>query len=504
MNRDDGTIMSDLISAHEAPASDNAIEGTDMVGQVREPGFEQSFFFALFQASGFALFLTWLFASFLGFDVFSETIAPLEGVEHIAQMSNIVAFVVGLCASGVLANQFVLFPNNKILWVTLMLTAVVIIMAGLRIMPLQIVAITLGVIVNAAGGYQLLCWVAALSRFSTTMTPFFLALSTMFAALLSYVLFSFPQPLSSIFILCVLAGSIAMMLLLIKRHPPLEGGVSKDDSKARRPLFWKTRIAFALFGFIFGGAFYGSVVYGSWAAFSLSLAVGAVAASIDIWQAGGVMIERMRRIITVGTIVSMLGIVLFSDEQELVCWCAIMALFAYAFVMQANWTILSARVFSINAVYMYVRSQRLFWVFLVFGWIISWAITGAVNASLVVVSTSIALLVIMSLFFVHGDLEDLKLLAIKTDDSDRFDVKRVSHFKQKCNAVAQQFELTPRETEVFVLMAKGRNAESIGEELTISHYTAKTHIYHVYQKTGVNSRQAIIDMVENYPTSKLV
>ena len=491
-----------LASEPIAHAPDKAIEGTDMSDQLRDQGFEHSFFFALYQACGFALFLTWLFASLLGFTMFSADHIVLSELEHGVHLASLVAFALGLCLCGGLANRFTLFPSIRILAAILVIDCAVIAIAGVGMLPHPIVGMALCIVMNFAGGYQLVCWVAMLSRFSTTMTPFFIALSTALAALLGFLFLSFSYPFSSNLVMFALGASIAMMMLVVHRHPIAEHGVTKEASKDRRPLFWKTRIVFALFGFAFGGAFYASIMYDASPAMALALVVGATASNLDIWQAGGVMVDRMRRIIAIGAVISLLGIALFSFVGELFWWCVLMALFSYAFAMQTSWTILSARVFAINTVYMYVRGQRLFWIFLVAGWTVSWLITGIVNASLVVSSTVIALIVIMSLFFAHGDLEDLKLLAVKGDAED-FDVKRVSHFKQKCQAVAQRFELTPRETEVFILMAKGRNAESIGDELTISHYTAKTHIYHVYQKTGVNSRQAIIDMVEKYPTSEL-
>ena len=46
-------------------------------------------------------------------------------------------------------------------------------------------------------------------------------------------------------------------------------------------------------------------------------------------------------------------------------------------------------------------------------------------------------------------------------------------------------------------LAKGRNADYITEKLIISSHTAKAHIYNIYQKTGVHSRQELMDLVED-------
>lgn len=55
--------------------------------------------------------------------------------------------------------------------------------------------------------------------------------------------------------------------------------------------------------------------------------------------------------------------------------------------------------------------------------------------------------------------------------------------------------LTPRETEVFDLLARGRSVPYVRDALVISKETAATHAKHVYAKLGVHSRQELIDLV---------
>ncbi|WP_139652436.1 helix-turn-helix transcriptional regulator [Raoultibacter phocaeensis] len=68
----------------------------------------------------------------------------------------------------------------------------------------------------------------------------------------------------------------------------------------------------------------------------------------------------------------------------------------------------------------------------------------------------------------------------------------------QCARIAERFALTERETDVFNLLAKGRNVPFIEEELIISRNTIKTHIKHIYQKMDLHSQQELIDMVETY------
>lgn len=70
-------------------------------------------------------------------------------------------------------------------------------------------------------------------------------------------------------------------------------------------------------------------------------------------------------------------------------------------------------------------------------------------------------------------------------------------FHVKCEIVAKKYGLSNRQREVLGMLAKGRNADYITEKLVISSHTAKAHIYNIYQKTGVHSRQELMDLVEN-------
>lgn len=60
--------------------------------------------------------------------------------------------------------------------------------------------------------------------------------------------------------------------------------------------------------------------------------------------------------------------------------------------------------------------------------------------------------------------------------------------------LSEQFGLTPREREVAALLAQGYSRPYIEAALCVSKGTAKTHMYHIYQKVGVQSQDALIDM----------
>lgn len=64
-----------------------------------------------------------------------------------------------------------------------------------------------------------------------------------------------------------------------------------------------------------------------------------------------------------------------------------------------------------------------------------------------------------------------------------------------CEALAQKHGLTKREGEVFELLASGKSASHIQEELFLTKSTVNTHRYHIYQKMQVGSQQELINAV---------
>ncbi len=72
--------------------------------------------------------------------------------------------------------------------------------------------------------------------------------------------------------------------------------------------------------------------------------------------------------------------------------------------------------------------------------------------------------------------------------------KRLWH--RRCQLVSDQFQLSPREREVLGLLSLGHGSEYISEQLVISLYTARTHVRNIYGKTGVHSREELIQLIK--------
>lgn len=73
------------------------------------------------------------------------------------------------------------------------------------------------------------------------------------------------------------------------------------------------------------------------------------------------------------------------------------------------------------------------------------------------------------------------------------------HWRIRIMRLAEEYELSSRETEVFILMAKGKNARTIADELCVSYNTARTHVRNIYTKLGIHSRPELDQLVEHEP-----
>lgn len=91
--------------------------------------------------------------------------------------------------------------------------------------------------------------------------------------------------------------------------------------------------------------------------------------------------------------------------------------------------------------------------------------------------------------------KDAEAAAAQPDGAPKADEVPVS-LEDRCAAVARERGLTARESEILVLLAKGRTISIIARDLQIAKGTARTHAERIYRKLDVHKQQELIDMVE--------
>ena len=101
--------------------------------------------------------------------------------------------------------------------------------------------------------------------------------------------------------------------------------------------------------------------------------------------------------------------------------------------------------------------------------------------------------ILASYLFVFNE-EDLSALTERPKTAEA----RRKRFQERCTRVAKHYGLTPKETEILILYAKGRTRKHIQDELFISRGTVTTHLRHIYQKMDVHDKQEMLDKIENW------
>lgn len=113
---------------------------------------------------------------------------------------------------------------------------------------------------------------------------------------------------------------------------------------------------------------------------------------------------------------------------------------------------------------------------------------GAIDSAsyLSVVLAGGLVLVAYVFLFTERDFDSLSEIVTKEDA-----------FERTCEAISSRFELSHRESEILAFALHGRTSERIAQELTVSKSTVDTHLRRIYAKTGVHSRQELLDVAES-------
>ena len=73
----------------------------------------------------------------------------------------------------------------------------------------------------------------------------------------------------------------------------------------------------------------------------------------------------------------------------------------------------------------------------------------------------------------------------------------------KAARVARSYELTPREEDLLEQLLRGKSVPGIAQDLSLSVNTVRSHVAHIYQKTGVHSKDELIVLADQAASSNL-
>lgn len=87
--------------------------------------------------------------------------------------------------------------------------------------------------------------------------------------------------------------------------------------------------------------------------------------------------------------------------------------------------------------------------------------------------------------------------AVDVGDSCKQDEETPVNWEEACAAISSKYGLSPRESEIFVYLSKGRNRGFIAQEMFLSPNTVRSHTYNIYNKMGIHKQQQLISEVED-------
>ncbi len=200
--------------------------------------------------------------------------------------------------------------------------------------------------------------------------------------------------------------------------------------------------------------------------------------------------------------VSLIGLALFYPLPVYAVWIAVgFVLAGYILIDLFMWLLCSDLVYRTrqNSFTILARTCALQWSGLALGFIIGSGGRG-LPFSVVFVPEPVlifvcAVILVLSSSFLFTQHDAVLFVEARTDnesDALRYEV---------LGRLAESHALSRRESEVFILVANGRSAPYIKDELSISESTVKTYIHNIYCKFEVENRQELLDAVERHLSS---
>ena len=130
---------------------------------------------------------------------------------------------------------------------------------------------------------------------------------------------------------------------------------------------------------------------------------------------------------------------------------------------------------------------------------------GTVMGAMVVISTQVVFVQFLDIARRNNEGREeqsarrqsmLKIMGL--DEHESLADMRQASMRHNAEEMGKQFLLSDREIEVMTLYALGYTQKRVAEELYITQGTAHAHIKRIYAKTGLHSRQEILDYLQQY------
>lgn len=465
---------------------------------------------------GFACFFGWMLVSY--YWLFAEFIQDTP----VAERDGIQLFVFAGMALGYLALHLASKSKkfNPFKLPALVTDAVLALLLPLAALLLSFdvpIPSPLLCVVNLCAGFGgaslTVSWLDVGSRIRVQSYARFTSLSLVGGGILFVLAALVPQAVQPVF--CVVYALLSVGLLRFAGErgegnldaPPV--GSCKDTWK----FAWEIEPSLVAFGIVFGLTFVYLFNSGSQNVLVglLFVIVGAGVIAALALAGKTVGITVIQRVLLCITVLACLAMPFATEVFQLACSCLVVASWAafvpvnYAFIVKKSVERWDTPVF---------RQAPARLAFSALGFLVGWGVATAMtfiygphsDAFMIVrLCMAFVLVVVVMLFFPSaehhspdgGVPEDRGAQPVVPSNLSEKEL-----FERRCAAVAELYQLSPRETDILKFLAKGRNAAYIQNKLTISPHTVKSHIYSIYRKLDIHSQQKLMDFIEEYPVEQ--
>lgn len=468
--------------------------------------------------SGYVFFMTWLFLLFI------PSVGGVAGVsvplhECLLRVALLVAMMAAQGVGRCFADKLV---GRRVMIGMACMGAVLATLAPMGNF-LSPPPVFLEYILWIAAGLGCACLGVQNLRFLTTISHQYLiictslsfALAAVFACLVSFLSPAEVRWVVQV-ILPLLAGIMAILGNMMDEERPM---VRVSDSRARTHMSWKS------FGAVFGHTIcLGFAVYilfaeglrsesdaiapvlGALAIFAVSIG----AAIEGVVGSGRLLDEGIQLRFTLPLAIVGLGpMFFFGPNGIIVCCCILMGVFMLQEITNMNAVAENIHLDRLNLIDVSSGSKPANAAGVAVGYLLGFValklgdLYGPMSSVAVVLVLIFGLSCLSSFLFknrypgMSGADDDFLNLGRYEDDA----VAKHVGWKKRCDAFSEKIGLSPRQYEVFILLARGHNASYIARKLVISGHTVKSHTYTIYQKAMVHSKQELIEKIEAFDPS---
>ena len=466
---------------------------------------------------GFGCFVGWMLLSY--YWLFVVLLQDLgTGTRDLVQTFVFVGIAFGYLLEALFAKRAAFNPFA----LGILLSAVVL----AAIMPVCALCVELGVslplalmcavnVLGGAGGSLLtVCWIDVCSRLPEHTHGRMCAAAFLVGMLLFLFATLMPGAYEPALALLYLVPCAGLLYYLDVQRP-----LARDDAQRTCldvPAWHFTREvepSLIVFSMVFAFTFVFLFNYDAEALFigMLGALVGTIVAVAVACQPRFVGITTAQRALMVVLVLTCLCMPFVPHTLQLVC--AALGIAAWAFFMPFNYGHLARKCVQLGGAATFRQVPMCLFV-VSLGYVVGWACCTGITLcfgahSSVFTGVRLALVFVIVLLIMvffpstshHGELADAEASAQEAARAALANsgMSAEDLFEARCTAVAQLYQLSPRETEVLHYLARGRNAAYIEEKLCISSHTVKSHIYNIYRKTDIHAQQSLMDFVESFP-----